>query len=508
MITNSSYTKAFFTLNQQVEQLKRRGMDCGDKTRAYEVLERYGYYRLSGYWHPYRQFPRPPLSHKDEKGREIRLDDFEQGTSLEQVVDIYNFDAELRAKLGHALSSVEVAFRFFIGHRMGRLDPFIHRNPQLLKKMVTDDQGLSKPTSGYSKWIKEYERSENSAKSSFVQHFRDKYGEHLPIWVATEVMTFGNLSNFFNLMPQSDRKIIADRLQIGQSDGSGHIIGEIDTLSNWLNSFRHARNLCFHYSRIWNRVYDVVIKAPGIATQTKDHVLSSLSDDRINNRLYGILLILRYVLLSVSPDDRQVINIARSIKTRCTALSLNLSDAGFPTDWEKNPIWDEAFQLDPSQMLAGSLVDRLETVTVKNAKALLRAENMPNGSFISTQQLSPKKVRQLLRGYSKAQEIISFKLAGTVHYPKFQFRDGTIAPEVAQLNRLLMQRCQETESTRTAAALIEWWLAPNTELPVQKNKTQMSPLNAFNLGVLASENSSLALNTFAGRYGSAAESTL
>ena len=58
MNPDSTYTKPFLTLPEQIRRLRERGMDCGSEGYASSVLERYGYYRLSGYWHPYRDRPR------------------------------------------------------------------------------------------------------------------------------------------------------------------------------------------------------------------------------------------------------------------------------------------------------------------------------------------------------------------------------------------------------------------------------------------------------------------
>lgn len=79
MGTHSNYSKPYFTLTQQVEQLKSRGMDCGEETKAYEYLERYGDYRLSGYWYPFRILDNPRV---DDEGRERRLEEFEPGITL------------------------------------------------------------------------------------------------------------------------------------------------------------------------------------------------------------------------------------------------------------------------------------------------------------------------------------------------------------------------------------------------------------------------------------------
>jgi hypothetical protein len=50
-----SYDKPFKTVPEQIELLRLRGMDIGDEDVAIRYLQNVGYYRLSGYWYPYRQ---------------------------------------------------------------------------------------------------------------------------------------------------------------------------------------------------------------------------------------------------------------------------------------------------------------------------------------------------------------------------------------------------------------------------------------------------------------------
>ena len=100
-----------------------------------------------------------------------------------------------------------------------------------------------------------------SVHGYFVVHFRETYGPHLPIWVATEVMSFGVLSGLYDLMTQADQEILAARFHISTADGKG----DRGASSNWLNNLRNVRNICAHYGRLWNRSFDVVIDAPGQA---------------------------------------------------------------------------------------------------------------------------------------------------------------------------------------------------------------------------------------------------
>lgn len=113
---DSTYAKPFLAVPEQIRRLRERGMDCGDDRYAAGVLQRYGYYRLSGYWHLYRARPQEPAALFDDTGREIRLDRFIPGTSLERVVSLIEFDHELRTRLGNALSGIETSFRF--GHNV------------------------------------------------------------------------------------------------------------------------------------------------------------------------------------------------------------------------------------------------------------------------------------------------------------------------------------------------------------------------------------------------------
>jgi len=98
--TNSTYEKPFLTVPEQIRRLQERGMECGTNAYASSVLARYGYYRLSGYWHLSRATPKPPERRFDDDGREVRLDVFVPGTRLDRVVALYEFDHVLRSRLG------------------------------------------------------------------------------------------------------------------------------------------------------------------------------------------------------------------------------------------------------------------------------------------------------------------------------------------------------------------------------------------------------------------------
>ena len=85
-----AYTKPHLTFSEQVEQLKSRGMIINDAAFAEHVLATVGYYRMSGYWYPFR---------KQIEGQSTRSDDFIDGVSFEEVNKLRLFDKRLSSVL-------------------------------------------------------------------------------------------------------------------------------------------------------------------------------------------------------------------------------------------------------------------------------------------------------------------------------------------------------------------------------------------------------------------------
>lgn len=478
---DSTYAKPFLTIPEQIRLLRDRGMDCGGEPFASGVLERYGYYRLSGYWHLHRARPKPPAAQFNEDGREIRLDAFLPGTSLERVVALYEFDHELRTRLGHVLSMVETAFRFHIGHRLGREDPFAHRRPERLGALRGSGPGSPpEPTTAYREWLEEYDRHETRARGDFVVHFREAYGPHLPIWVATEVMSFGVLSGLYDLMPQADQEILAARFQIRTADGKG----DRGALSNWLNNLRNVRNICAHYGRLWNRTFDVVIDAPGLARTDPSDLLAPLVSDGVANKLYGVMLVLRHLMLSIAPERSDVVDLADRadlVEARSQEIGFSMLQLGFPDGWRSIPVWERGFALDPSPMLAAGLLDRAECWTAVETRAALTRAEVTEAERERTPEQAARALkaaqRSLLRAYLKHRVVIEVELGKTKHYPAFQFRDGGIIDTLAEINKAFADACEDADPTRLAAALLDWWQTPHPGLPSGPDGLARSPVD-------------------------------
>jgi len=75
------YGKPHLPYEEQVDLLIRRGLVCADSASTLFWLKRIGYYRLSAYFIPFK---------------DAATGIFRPGTTFEQVIDLYRFDADLR----------------------------------------------------------------------------------------------------------------------------------------------------------------------------------------------------------------------------------------------------------------------------------------------------------------------------------------------------------------------------------------------------------------------------
>ena len=160
----------------------------GDRESAEATLRRVNYYRLSGYWYPFRK--------QAEGGRE---DDFYEGTRFSDVVSLYEFDARLRAATFAALVPVELAIRALLGHELGRVDPCAHLDPALLGP-------TARRGDRYSIWLEKYRRELRWSREDFVKHHDKKYGARLPVWAAVEIIDWGSLTHLFRFAPPGVRE--------------------------------------------------------------------------------------------------------------------------------------------------------------------------------------------------------------------------------------------------------------------------------------------------------------
>ncbi|NIB39089.1 abortive phage resistance protein [Pseudomaricurvus alkylphenolicus] len=235
--------KPWKSFEEQLDLLHERGLLIDQPEAAMSYLERLGYYRLSGYWYPFRQLDDAP----QEDGATVpkRLDAFISNSHFEEVVKLYVFDKKLRLLALDALERIEMALRVDIAHLLGEQDIHAHENPDCFHGRFSKQIKRRGPATGkteHQAWLEKYRSHlKRARREPFVAHYQSKYGL-LPVWVAIEVWDFGMMSRLYAGMKWPDQDRIAAKY--GAADGR--------IFASWLRSLNFIRNVSAHHSRLWN----------------------------------------------------------------------------------------------------------------------------------------------------------------------------------------------------------------------------------------------------------------
>jgi abortive infection bacteriophage resistance protein len=228
------YDKPWLSLDQQVALLSSRGLAFPDRDSCLEVLQAVGYYRLSGYLHPFRRSE----PYADESGRSRRrvLSGYRPGTTLAQASALIDFDRRLRILALEGIERIEVSLRMQLGYALGRRSPFAHLEAStFVASFVEPSRELADgtPVSTHVTWLEHVRRRQACSDETFVQHFRDAYDGEMPIWALTEILELGQLGRLSSGLERSLASEIA----------AAYGVPTKKMLTSWISSLNHVRNL-------------------------------------------------------------------------------------------------------------------------------------------------------------------------------------------------------------------------------------------------------------------------
>lgn len=315
------YDKPHLDYNAQVQRLISRGLDVPDRARAVAALKSIGYYRLSAYTYPLR---------KPGAEARTRSSDFVEGATLEEVLHLYAFDEKLRTELLAGLQRLEVGLRVQIGYTLGKRDRYghldaSHLDPVRCAEVTHREDG----TDTHGAWLARYDRQQGEAKNEdFVKHFILKYDGKMPIWAATEFMSFGTLTKLYELLCDKDANVIARNLAVPPGR---------DVLVIWFRALNTLRNHCAHNSRIWNRA--TIYPPTRLPLRAAPERIAHLATAN-NNRVYYLAALCAHLLLAidpVSPWPRQFVTTMRKYTPVHGMTPQNTM--GFPDEWDRLDLW-------------------------------------------------------------------------------------------------------------------------------------------------------------------------
>lgn len=322
------YNKPWISYEEQLEKLTQRGLTVTDDEKALAYLKRIGYYRLSGYWFPFRERSGEycPLD-SPKKGRTDRLalDQFKQGATFQQAVDLYVFDKRLRLLVMDALERIEIALRVDISHFLGEKDSFAYQEGGLFFEKFTSNVNPRTGLTKHADWLRRHAKLINRSKEEFIQHNKNQYGLPLPIWIACEVWDFGTMSTLYSGMKPEDQDAIS--LKYGVHNGRH--------FASWLRSLNYLRNVCAHHSRLWNRN---IIDQPKLTPKGQISMIEQFrGNEHALARPFFLLCIVQHLMAIINPTSSWW----ERLKTHMLEfpdlekLGLNLHGMGVVDGWEE-----------------------------------------------------------------------------------------------------------------------------------------------------------------------------
>jgi abortive infection bacteriophage resistance protein len=294
------FAKPWLSHSDQVQLLQQRGLGVSDPQAAEQFLSHLNYYRLSGYCLAF------------ENGRHS----FTGGVTFEDVVAAYHFDLTLRDLLTEALEVVEVDLRAAIAYGFGQqYGAFGHINPANFYTYFN-----------HQVWLDGLRKEADRSSELFVEHFRQTYVEFpdLPVWIVTEVMSFGTLSHMYKGMLKPVQRAVAKNFGIQAS-----------FLKSWMHHCVYVRNLCAHHSRLWDRVWAIRPQLPPIVVW--QHPL--LPSDR---HLFATLLVLRKLLSHIPAAKVFTTQWKQRVEQHIAqppAAPNPLRRMGLTNSWLAHPVW-------------------------------------------------------------------------------------------------------------------------------------------------------------------------
>jgi abortive infection bacteriophage resistance protein len=308
-----AYSKPYLPIPDQLKLIKSRGMVVSDDALAQSYLNKIGYYRLSGYWYPYRQSP--------------SVDDFRPGTKFSEVIDLYVFDKRLRLLMLDVIERIEIALRVQVTLQLGQHASDSHRDLDILHPNFSKRPN-SRGEIPHRKWLRLHDEAFDRSKEEFAKHFKGKYpGENPPIWIAAELWDFGAMSMLYSGMRVADQDAVAKYFGVSS----------FQIMSSWLHAINVARNVCAHHSRLWNKPSVIQPKWP-TPTDCPDlgHIATST---HAQTRIYGMACICAFLLRSINPNSKWRDRLKSLVAEFPDSKIVSLKSAGFPDDWDKTNLW-------------------------------------------------------------------------------------------------------------------------------------------------------------------------
>ena len=286
--------KNFKTIDEQIDLLAKRGLSIPNKKQARDFLLRNNYYRISGYSLTLR-------SH----------DVFNVGASLQNVIDIYSFDYELRHVLLRYIETIEVAVKSTYAYEFtmrygatGYLCSGHFVDADKHKEIIGKAEAQKMRRFPHEPWIK---------------HFVEDLQQDIPLWAYVELLTISDISFLYSISQKDIQEAVAASLGICCSGAK--------LLKKFMHSMTIVRNLCAHGSRLYNRLFS---QKPRLSKDERDILIKDRHGRIDDAHLFSFVIVMRRLL--TREEFTSMKDEIRSLSQKYSFV--DIKHYGFPSNWD------------------------------------------------------------------------------------------------------------------------------------------------------------------------------
>lgn len=304
-------SKPFLSYEKQIAKLQNeKQLIISDSTYAEKILSELSYYSLIG---GYKDLFKNSASGK-----------YNHGVTLEEIVAFYYFDEELRSLFLKYILHIERHMKSMLSYHFSekygeKQSAYLNEyNYNFNKKNQHEIQRLVKSLQKTISMPTHY---------TYIAHHIKAYG-NVPLWVAMNALTFGQVSKMYQFATSDVRTKISKNF-----DG----ITE-KQLHQFITIVARCRNVCAHGERLYSfhikeAIPDTIIHQKMCIPQQRGQYFCGKND------LFAVVIALKYLISNEEFKcfKKDLLKLINQVLKKCPHISreMLLNAMGFPTNWDK-----------------------------------------------------------------------------------------------------------------------------------------------------------------------------
>ena len=302
--------KKFKTIDEQVEILRTKGLVISDEQLAKDILIRENYFFLSGYRHLFLKEP----------GSRYYI----PNTNFSELYGMFTFDRHVRNIIFKNLLIVENNIKSIFSYQLSKKYGFKEKDYLKPTNFNTDPERTKQVNDLIRKMKRQIKV--NGKQHTATTHYITNYG-YIPMWIVVKVLSFGIVTELFNIMKPEDQNEIANIYKI-----------DVCNLMVYWPILANFRNLCAHEDILYDH------RTQRLIDDTKYHRIMDIPiiDGEFiygKNDLFAVLIILKQML---RPDEFTLMmnEISYEVdilegKLKVITVDKVLDRIGFPKNFKK-----------------------------------------------------------------------------------------------------------------------------------------------------------------------------